>query len=113
MRTTFAYDARGFLASRTDPEQRLTTYARDPGGRVTAIDGPDGSQSRFAYDANGNLVELQTPNGARHLFAYNDFNANNSYIAPISGATTYYYDQARRLSAVLFPSGLRIDSRYA
>jgi len=76
---------------------------------VTSILRPDGSTIEFAYDANGNMVTLTTPSDIDHLFGFNKVNKPKSYTAPLSGQYQYEYDKDRRLTAVVLPSGQRIE----
>ena len=110
--TTFAYDAQGFIASVTDPENHTTTYSYDPVGRITGIGRPDGGYLGFTYDKNGNMTVLTNPVDINHGFGYNKVNSNSSYTTPLSGSYTYVYDKDRRLIQTNFPSGKQIFNIY-
>jgi RHS repeat-associated protein len=112
-RTTFAYNAEGFLDSITDPVTKTTYYEYDPIGRVTSISRPDGSFINFDYDANGNMTVLAKSEPVAHDFGYNRVNRNDSYQTPLSGSYSWLYDKDRRLTQTNFPSGKQIKNIYA
>jgi RHS repeat-associated protein len=111
--TSFAYNAKGFLDSVTDPENHTTSYTYDAVGRTTGIDQPDGSSVGFTYDGNGNMIVRTNPSSIDHGFGYNAVNSNSSYQTPLSGSYTYVYDKDRRLVQTNFPSGNQINNIYA
>lgn len=109
----FAYDGRGNLSSRTDPENRNTRYDHDAMGRVTKMFRSDGSTIGFTYDKNGNLTSLVNPAGIIHHFLYDRVDGNDAYETPISGSYNYFYDRDRRLTGIHFPSGKEIRGTYS
>jgi YD repeat-containing protein len=110
--TSFVYNAQGFLASITDPEDYTTSYTYDPVGRITGIDRADQSSLAFSYDPKGNMTVLTNPSTIDHVFGYNGVNLNSSYQTPISGSYSYVYDKDRRLVQTNFPSGKTINNVY-
>ena len=111
--TSFTYNAKGFLASITDPENHTTSYTYDPVGRVTGINRPDTSTVGFTYDNNGNMTVLTNPASIDHGFGYNGVNLNSSYQTPVSSSYySYVYDKDRRLIQAKFPSGDQINNIY-
>ena len=89
--TTLTYNAQGFLASVTDPEDETTTYTYDEVGRVTGIDPPATPLIEFEYDDNGNMTVLTTPGGLDHTFGYSQVNLDESYTTPLSGSYSFTY----------------------
>src|SRR5262249_31064500 len=115
----FAYDASGFIASKTDYDGYVTTYAHDARGnetsRVMASGTPqartitttwhatfnlptqitDGNQvATFSYDANGNLLTrtLTAPNlTSTWTYAYNAAGQVLTAKDPRGHVTTYAY----------------------
>jgi len=67
----------------------------------------------FRYDLSGNLTVLTTPSRVDHGFTYDRRNLNTAYLPPLSGSYLYEDDRDRRLTAVLFPSGRRIQNVYS
>jgi RHS repeat-associated protein len=110
--TTLTYNAQGFLASVTDPEEETTTYRYDEVGRVTGIDPPATPLIEFEYDDNGNMTVLTTPGGIDHTFGYSEVNLNESYTTPMSGSYVFTYDKDRRLTEITFPSTRAIHYVY-
>ncbi|MDY6966930.1 MAG: hypothetical protein SVM80_13390, partial [Halobacteriota archaeon] len=110
--TSFTYNAQGFLASITDPEDHTTSYTYDPVGRIIEIDRADGSSLGFSCDPKGNMTVLTNPSTIDYVFGYNGVNLNSSYQTPISGSYSYVYDKDRRLVQTNFPSGKAINNVY-
>ena len=110
--TGLAYNAQGFLASVTDPENQTTTYTYDAVGRVTGIDPPATPVIGFTYDDTGNMTVLTTPGGIQHGFGYNQVNRRDSYTTPLSGTYGYLYDKDRKLTRITFPSTNQINYVY-
>lgn len=67
---TYAYDARGSLLARLDPEGHAARYDYDGRGRRTAVHDPDLGDARFVYDAAGNVVERTYPDGVTARFTF-------------------------------------------
>lgn len=84
--TEYAYDPRGNLASRVDPNGHETTWTSDLDGLVTQKTTPVGSWN-YGYFANGTLKTLESP-------------AGSSTPTSGDGTTTYDYDRMSRLSSV-------------
>jgi len=55
------------------------------------------------------MVTLTTPSDVDHQFGFNKVDKPESYTMPISGQYRYEYDADRRLTAVVMPSGQRIE----
>ena len=53
-RRTYAYDARGLLASETDAAGATTAYGYDVMGRTTAVTNALGNVTVYEYDPRGN-----------------------------------------------------------
>jgi YD repeat-containing protein len=82
--TALAYDARGNLTSRTDPDAARTTFSYDTVGRLTSFVDPDGN-------APGGIA-------AQHLWTI-DYDENDRETArtdPLGHALTYNYDGSGR-----------------
>ncbi|MCG6895290.1 MAG: hypothetical protein LJE65_16940, partial [Desulfobacteraceae bacterium] len=109
----YAYDENGFLASVTEADGAVTTFDRDILGRITEMTRPDGAALYFAYDANGNTTVLTNAASVDHGFAYNGVNRPSRYDTPLSGSYRFAYDRDRNPTVVEFPSGKRIERRYA
>ena len=114
----YAYDAKGFMLSKTDPLGNLTTYAYDEKHRVTqgsdssgsvGVANPigisavkysdlveqDGGVWNYAYDSHsGVLLQKVDPQGNATSYTY-DANRNLiKEIAPDGSATRYNFDAA-------------------
>lgn len=59
----YAYDARGFLKSVTDPRGFQTTYTNNGYGSVTSLVSPDTGTTLYTYDAFGRLASKRTADG--------------------------------------------------
>jgi RHS repeat-associated protein len=112
----YAYDARGNLASTTDPLGRVLRLEYDAADRLVRQVRPDGTVIAFAYDAAGNMLGLTPPGQPQHAFAYD---ANGQLVTenpPDVGAaddtTRYIYNLARQLVRETLPGGAEIDYAY-
>ena len=84
--TEYAYDARGNLASRTDPNGHVTSWTSDLDGLTTQKTTPVGTWNS-TYFANGTLQTLEKPSGSSTPTAGD-------------GTITYGYDRMSRPTSV-------------
>ena len=110
--TTYTYDAKGNLATITDPLQHTTSYIYDSRDRRIQTTYADGSTEYFDYDANSNPIKRTVPTPADHTFSYNGVNKRTLYTSPEQKQTTYTYDKQRRVIQVTKPSSKTIDTTY-
>ncbi|MCF6521540.1 RHS repeat protein [Streptomyces sp. JJ36] len=103
--TTYAYDARGLLASATDPLGRTTRYGYDGRGLLTSVTNPAGARTTYAYDAAGRLTLTTGPDGATTRRTYDAAGNLTSETDPLGNTTTHRYDTANRLVATVSPRG--------
>ena len=92
-RETYEYDANGNRTAVTDRNGRVTRYEYDKLDRLTkATEDEQGLQriTRYSYDGLGHVLTLT---------AYTDSNSNG-----IVETTTYEYDDAGRLTKVVYPN---------
>ncbi|MFC7531845.1 polymorphic toxin-type HINT domain-containing protein [Actinoplanes sp. GCM10030250] len=59
----YTYDAKGQLATRTDPRGKATTYEYDAHGNRTAEISPTGRRTEMTYDGTGRLASVVDPRG--------------------------------------------------
>jgi YD repeat-containing protein len=113
---TFAYNAQGFLKSRTDALGQVSSYTYDANGQVVTAKRPDGKVVRFTYDADGQLLSLTPVSQPAHAFTMNLLGLTESYQPPLVGgqpfATTYAYNRDRQLTRITPPDGTPIDFTY-
>lgn len=135
--TTFTYDARGRLATKTHGGA-TTAYAYDGAGDLVHMDLPDGSGRDLAYDDAHRLVEVTDSAGRRAVMAYDAadhvvettifdaanqlamkqsmvYDANGRLTKRLDGdgnATTYGYDVAGNLVSMLDPGGRTGGAKY-
>jgi RHS repeat-associated protein len=118
MRTTgFSYDARGRLATVTDPLLRTAHMFYDSVGRVTRQVLADGREILYAYDASGNLTALAPPGRPAHGFEYTVVDLTHKYAPPeippdSNWATDYAYNLDRQITHTFLPDGDSIVVRY-
>jgi RHS repeat-associated protein len=105
-RHRFAYDHDGTLTSITDPAGTITRYERDRCGRVTSVTNGRGQRIPSAYDRDGRLVRK-----AGAALGY-DRNGDLVSVADKTGTTTYDRDPNRRVSAIRYPDGSRLEAVY-
>jgi RHS repeat-associated protein len=114
--TTYAYDAKSFLKSATDPLGRVTSYLYDAAGRITSRTLPGSLTTDFAYDASGNATSATPPLGSAHAFAYSPVDLTASYAPPaLPGGptpTAYTYDADGQLTRTARPDTINVDFGY-
>jgi RHS repeat-associated protein len=113
---SFAYNARGELASVTDPLLRSVSFEYDDAGRVTRQVLPDSRFIDFTYDARGNLTSLKPPGQPAHVFRYTLRDEEGEYeppdVVPGDPRTFYTYDLDRNLIQVDRPDSTSIVLGY-
>ncbi len=111
----YSYNASGFLASVTDPLNRVTGFSYDNAGRVTQQTLPDARVIGFGYDANGNLTAQTPPGRPAHSFTYNAVNLLTSYTPPAvpgTGPTQYAYNLDKQITTITRPDALTLNYAY-
>jgi RHS repeat-associated protein len=88
--TTYKYDVRDRLISRTDP---------------TGLYTPNNATIEYGYDAAGNIISVTVPSGATN-YTYDERNRLKTVTAPDTGVTIYFYDAAGNLSRTELPNGV-------
>jgi RHS repeat-associated protein len=112
---TFAYDANGFLASVTDPLNRITSFTYDADGHELSATLPDGRVVSDTVDANGNPTSLTPPGGSAHAFTFSKVDLPLSYTPPAvsgSGSTKYSFNADRDFTKVTRADGGIITYAY-
>jgi|GEM_PF-957188 len=112
---SFSYNGNGFLASITDPLNRVTSFTYDAAGRITQQTAPDGRVIGFGYDANGNLISVTPPGRPAHTFAYTPVDLVATYTPPAvpgTGPTQYAYNLDRQLTTITRPDNLTLNFAY-
>jgi RHS repeat-associated protein len=114
--STFAYDARGFLTSVTDPLARQHRFTNDVIGRQTQAIAPSGDTVDFLYDKNSNLTGIHPFGKDWHQLVYNIVDLFSVYQPPAVGAASsaksYIYNTSRDLQKVTRPDGKEIVYGY-
>jgi RHS repeat-associated protein len=129
--TSFSYNPQGYIASITDPLNRVTSFTYDAAGRVTSRTLPDGRIIATSYDTDSNETSIAPPSRGAHVFNYSPLDLPSLYNPPdVSGvspdetsttydldgdvgvvarpdgkALSYTYDAAGRLASVAFSRG--------
>ncbi|WP_165234108.1 FG-GAP-like repeat-containing protein [Aquisphaera insulae] len=75
LRTTFAYNGSGYLATITDPASRVTTVTLDASHNLTQFVDPDLATTQYGYStpANHRMTSETNPNGHTATVTYNGF----------------------------------------
>ena len=114
------YDELGNVTVTTDSNGQSVTYQYDQLSRVTQVSYPDGTQVNYAYDAASNLVSMRDPTGWQ-LYGYDvrnrltsvTYSPTNDFNDPAALTIGYEYDLASQLSALIYPSGKRVEYGYS
>lgn len=102
--TLYVRDARGLLASRTDPLGNETSYRWDGNGALASTVDAEGRRSERAYDARGLLASLDYGQGASASFSW-DAAGRLAGVSDWAGETSFERDALGRIVAVATPSG--------
>lgn len=98
--STFAYDARGRLATITQGT-RNTNLTYDANGRLSILTDPLGRQNSFSYDAAGNLLTTTLAGGRIISYAYDPNRNLTSVTPPGKSAHDFSYTTVNRISGHL------------
>jgi RHS repeat-associated protein len=114
-----AYDELGAVTAVADSAGQAVSYTYDQLKRLTQVTHPDGSTVDYTYDVAGNLLTMHDATGWQ-LYTYDaldrltsvTYSADNH--AGDAGDLTigYEYDLASRLTALVYPSGKRVEYGY-
>ena len=102
--TTYSYDQLNRISSYTDVYGKTISYGYDQNGNVMVLTYPDGKQVNYVYDANNRMISFTDWGGKTVGYQYNSINLLTRITPPASsdnGATTYTYDLAGRLTAMV------------
>ena len=103
-----AYDARGNLSSRTEPDGSLTSYTYTYRNWVfeETKTGDNGSyKTEYGYDAAGNRTSVTEPNTAEWVYAYDGADRLITVTQPLGSVIHYTYDGEDNLTGKTNGSG--------
>ena len=124
----YEYDSVGNLIAATNGNGKTTNYTYDLLGNMTSITDPLGNIKQFTYDVNAQLESVINPDGSTVDYDYDEldqliqksyddtdvqamygFDADGNRISmdDVAGTTSYEYDAAGRITAVVLPDGER------
>lgn len=118
--TTYTFDERGSLTSKTSPEpyNYTTTYVYDLNNDIKQITKPEGYITNFQYDTNGNLTKVVNKideiTSACTTYIYDEYGRLKTVTDPENNTTTYQYDKISDCypSKIIDPEGNEIKYRY-
>lgn len=102
--TTYSYDQLNRVRNYTDVFGKTISYGYDENGNVLVLTYPDGKQVNYVYDASNRMISFTDWGGKTVGYQYNSINLLTRITPPASsdnGATTYTYDLAGRLAAMV------------
>ena len=137
----FAYDSRGNLLARIQPDGSRIEYSYSPrhwklsetivgkrqdgsersyttrftydrAGRVRTLTQPGGEQARYAYDALGRVLEETLPDGSQNRHVWDSRGLLNAHIDGIGAITRYSYDELGRMLSLEDQEGHVSHNRY-
>jgi RHS repeat-associated protein len=100
--TSYGYDAKGRLASYTDPEAKTTLLDYDVFDNLVTYD-TAGYISRGEYDNRDNLLVFFDDNQNPYRFGYDRKNQFTSFQMPMGEITQYIYNPAGNITEVIYP----------
>ena len=121
--TKFLFSAEGLHLSTVDRTNRSTEFSYDQNKRLISFTDPSGSQSTltysgprltefvdaaqrstsFSYDGEGRLTEIEFPDSTTKSFNYDSNNLLTQEVNQRGFATTYGYNDLKKLSTVTTP----------
>ncbi len=103
--TTYQYDGNGNRTRVTDPSGHSTNSAFDLDGRHTSTTDANGAVTSTAFDGNGNTTSVTDPNGKITSSTFDALNRVTSTTNPLGEVTTYGYDLAGNRTSLTDPKG--------
>lgn len=95
-RTSYTWDNRGNMLTRTDPLGNIEKWTYNSNNKVTTYTNPLQITTKYDYDVKGNLIKKTEAYGTadKREFVYTyDANGNlATEVSPTGGITTYSYD---------------------
>jgi YD repeat-containing protein len=134
--TVYAYDPRGHLSSRTDPDDTAISYTYDLAGnrtsvttpagpvsytfdvlnRISTVTDPSNGVTHYTYDIASNLKQTDLPNGTKELREYDNLNRltylENRDPSGVQSSYRYTLGPTGRRDAVVEHDGRRVDYGY-
>jgi RHS repeat-associated protein len=99
----FTYTPTGQRATVTD-DRGLTTYRYDERDRLVSRTDPDGTSISYTYDLASNRTSVTTPAGTT-VYTFDALNRPDTVTDPALGVTRYTYDAASNLVRTELPNG--------
>ncbi len=102
--TTFTYDSRDRLLTRTDPGGSSIAYTWNAVGNVASVTAPGGATTN-AYDALCRLQSVTGPEGTVTTYAYDNVGNRRRVTYPNGTVAEYSYDALNRLTNLVNRTG--------
>lgn len=99
LRTEYVYDSRYFLAATTSPGSGLTSYSYDLAGNLIETQFSDGTSTQEVFDSLGRRVTSIDQNGVATSYEYNELDRLTAVVQPLDVPietvlrTVYGYDE--------------------
>ncbi len=107
---TFTYTLTGQLKTVTD-NRGTTTYNYDERDRLLSRTEPDGRTISYTYDSAGNILTLITASGTT-VYTYDALNRIDTVESADGGITDYDYDRVGNLIETTLPNGVVENRNY-
>lgn len=110
---TYTYNLNGEILTATNAIGNVTEYVYNQNGMLAQIVNADKTTVNYDYDALDTLISKTYDDGEQvALYAY-DANGNRVSMTDIAGVTSYEYDDAGRVTAIILYNGVsRVTYKY-
>jgi len=111
MVTSYSYDSKGNLTSKTDAKGQTISYSYDANNRLLRKNYPDTTEETFSYDSKGNILTAANKN-ISYNFSYDVAGRMLTSTDSTGQVIQYGYDSAGRKTGLTYPDGTNAAYSY-
>ena len=110
--TSYTYDSKGNLLTRTEPGSKTTSYTYDADNNTTSITDPLGRVTSFTYNSRGQVLTATDPKGNVTSNSYDTKGNLLQTTDPASAVVSYSYDSKGNPLTITDPAGKVVTIAY-